>query len=88
MSIVSSTSPIRNGLDSLTITAQPAAFAELVSHEAMAYRAWNTPEGEFLARHLDRLAKSIRFVGASTPKEFDERIEVLEASRRQARRHD
>jgi hypothetical protein len=88
MSTISSTSPTRNGTGPLAITAQPAALAELVDREAMAYREQNTVEGEFLARHLDRLAQSIRFVGASTPKEFDERIEVLEAGRRQARRHD
>jgi hypothetical protein len=83
MSTLPSTSPICHGLGPLTITGEPAALAELVSHEAMAYRAWTLLRSNFLACQLDRLAQLIRFVGASTPNEFDERIEVLEADVRE-----
>jgi hypothetical protein len=83
MSTVSLTSPIRNGAGPLAISAEPASLAELVGREAMAYREHNTAEGNFLACQLDRLAQLIRFVGASTPNEFDERIEVLEADVRE-----
>jgi hypothetical protein len=55
---------------------QPMALAEVVDHEAMAYRAWGTPAGEFLARHMERLAQLIRWTGAATPEEHEARMEV------------
>src|SRR5262245_28806131 len=55
---------------------QPRTLAEVVDHEAMAYRAWGTPTGEFLARHMERLAQLIRWTGATTPEEHEARMEV------------
>ena len=55
---------------------QPLTLAEVVDHEAMAYRAWGTPAGEFLARHMERLAQLIRWTGATTPEEHEARMEV------------
>jgi hypothetical protein len=55
---------------------QPMTLAEVVDHEAMAYRAWGTPAGEFLARQMERLAQLIRWTGASTPEEHEARMEV------------
>ena len=55
---------------------QPMTLAEVVDHEAMAYRAWGTPAGEFLARQMERLAQLVRWTGASTPEEHEARMEV------------
>ena len=51
-------------------------LAEVVDHEAMAYRAWGTAAGEFLARQMERLAQLIRWTGAATPEEHEARMEV------------
>jgi hypothetical protein len=55
---------------------QPLTFAEVVDHEAMAYRAWGTPAGDFLARQMERLAQLVRWTGATTPEEHEGRMEV------------
>ena len=55
---------------------QPMTLAEVVDHEAMAYRAWGTPAGEFLARQMERLAQLVRWTGAGTPQEHEARMEV------------
>src|SRR5262249_24526330 len=55
---------------------QPLTLAEVVDHEAMAYRAWGTSAGEFLARQMERLAQLIHWTGASTPEEHEARMEV------------
>ena len=55
---------------------QPMTLAEVVDHEAMAYRAWGTPTGEFLARQMERLAQLVRWTGAGTPEEHEARMEV------------
>ena len=69
------------------VTAAPRTLAELVDHEALAYRAWGTPEGDFLARQMERLAQLIRFTQAETPQEFEDRLEVYEFDLR-AREYD
>jgi hypothetical protein len=58
---------------------QPLTLAETIEHESMAYRAWGTPIGDFLARSMERLAQLVRWTGASTPDEHDARIEVWDA---------
>jgi hypothetical protein len=55
---------------------QPMTLAEVVDHEAMGYRAWGNPAGDFLARQMERLAQLIRWTGAATPEEHEERMEV------------
>jgi hypothetical protein len=55
---------------------QPTTLAEVVEHEAMAYRAWGTPAGDFLARQMERLAQLVRWTGANTPEEHEARMEV------------
>jgi hypothetical protein len=62
---------------------QPTTLAELVDHEALAYRAWTTPEGDFLARQMERLAQLVRWSGARTPQEHEDRMEVWDADIRQ-----
>jgi hypothetical protein len=54
-------------------------LAEIVLDEARAFRARQTTEGRFLARQLERLAQLIRFSGAPTPREYEDRFEVFEA---------
>jgi hypothetical protein len=58
------------------VTAEPAALVEVVDHEALAYRTWKTPEGDFLAEQMERLAQLIRWTGATTPQEHTDRMEV------------
>jgi hypothetical protein len=58
------------------INGQPMTLAEVVEHEAMAYRAWGTPAGDFLGRQMERLAQLIRWTGAATPEEHEVRMEV------------
>ena len=55
---------------------QPMTLTEVVDHAAIAYRAWGTPAGEFLARQMERLAQLIRWTGATTPEEHETRMEV------------
>jgi hypothetical protein len=71
----------------IAVTAAPRTLAEVVDHEALAYRAWNTPEGDFLARQMERLAQLIRFTEAETPGEFEDRLEAYEFDLR-AREYD
>jgi hypothetical protein len=58
---------------------QPTSLVEIVEHEALGYRAWRTPEGDFLARQIERLAQLIRWTGASTPEEHEARLEIWDA---------
>ena len=46
------------------VDGRPTTLAELVDHEALAYRAWGTPEGDFLARQMERLSQLVRWTGA------------------------
>jgi hypothetical protein len=55
---------------------QPMTLAEVVDHEAMAYRAWGTPAGDFLGRQMERLAQLIRWTGAASPEEHEARMEL------------
>jgi hypothetical protein len=65
------------------INGQPVTLVELVDHEATSYRAWGTPEGDFLARQMERISQLIRFTGAATPEQYEDRIEVLETEARE-----
>jgi hypothetical protein len=58
------------------INGQPLTLAEVVDHEARAYRAWGTPAGDFLARQMERLAQLVRWTGANTPEEHEARMDV------------
>ena len=51
-------------------------LAEIVDREAIGYRARGTATGEFLARHLERLAQLIRWTDAATPEDHEARMEV------------
>ncbi|MDE2100044.1 MAG: hypothetical protein KGL39_22510 [Patescibacteria group bacterium] len=59
-----------------TENGQPRTLAEAVDHEALAYRAWNTPTGDFLAEAMERLAQLIRWTGATTPQEHQDRMGI------------
>jgi hypothetical protein len=55
---------------------QPTTLAQVVDDEARAYRAWRTPEGDFLAEQLERVVQLIAWTGATTPDEYRDRLEV------------
>ena len=63
-------------VETAPVNGQPTTLPEIVEHEALAYRAWQSPEGDFLAGQMDRLAQLIRLTGAATPREHLDRIEV------------
>jgi hypothetical protein len=71
----------------IAVTAAPRTLAETVDPEALAYRAWGTPEGDFLSRQMERLAQLIRLTEAETPGDFEDRLEVYECDLR-AREYD
>jgi hypothetical protein len=56
----------------------PMSLAEIVDHEALGYMAWGTPEGDFLARQMQRLGQLIRWTSASNPADFEDRLEVYD----------
>lgn len=62
--------------DAPSSNGEPTTLAEVVDHEARAYRAWGTPEGDFLARQMERLAQLVRWTGAKTPEEHEARMDV------------
>lgn len=62
---------------------QPRTFVEVIDHEALGYRAWGTPAGDFLAQQMERLAQLIRWTRATTPAEYTDRIDVAEAALRE-----
>ncbi len=74
-------------MSTAAIAAAPRTLAELVDHEALAYRGWGTTEGDFLARQMERLAQLIRLTEAETPGDFEDRLEVYECDLR-AREYD
>ena len=63
---------------SLPVNGQPRTLIEIVDHEALGYRAWSTPEGDFLARQMERLAQLIVWTSASNPVDFEDRMEVYD----------
>jgi hypothetical protein len=73
------TTRAQEAIESAPANGQPRTLVEIVDHEALGYRAWKTPEGDFLAAHLEHLAQLLRWTGASTPSEHFERLEVWEA---------
>jgi hypothetical protein len=80
LAIPSHSFPIDGGVprlpDSVPANGQPLRLAEIVDHEAMGYRAWGTPAGEFLARQMERLAQLIRWTDAATPEDHEARLEI------------
>jgi hypothetical protein len=60
----------------LPANGQPLTLAEQVDHEALAFRSRGDSIGQFIADHLDRLAQLIRWTGAQTPDQHEERMEV------------
>src|SRR5947209_1425875 len=53
--------------EAVSVNGQPLTLAEVVDHEAMGYRGWGTPTGDFLARQMERLAQLIRWTNAMRP---------------------
>jgi hypothetical protein len=61
---------------SVPANGQPTTLPEVVEHEARAYRAWRTPEGDFLAEQLERVAQLIAWTRAASPDEYRDRLEI------------
>jgi hypothetical protein len=59
-----------------TANGEPRTLAEVIDHEAIAYRGWGTPTGDFLARQMEQLAQLVRWTGATTPEDHEARMEV------------
>ena len=53
-------------------------LAELVDRQAAFYRGWNNAAGEMMARAMDELALKVRLTDATTPDEFEARVEILD----------
>ncbi len=66
-----------------TENGQTTSLAEVIDHEARSYRAWGTPAGDFLARQLERLGQLVRWTGATTPKEYEARMEFWDEELRE-----
>jgi hypothetical protein len=62
----------------LPANGQPLTLAEQIDHEALAFRARGDQIGRFLADQLDRLAQLVRWTEASTPEDYESRMEVYE----------
>ena len=69
------------------VTAAPRTLAELVDHEALAYRAWGTPEGDFLAPADGAAGAAHPLHAGRDAQEFEDRLEVYEFDLR-AREYD
>ena len=57
---------------------EPRSLAELIDDEARAYRDRGDSIGRFIADHLDRLAQLVRWTGATTPDQHEERMEIYD----------
>ena len=68
---------------SVPASGEPQTLLEVVEHEALGYRAWNTPIGDFLASQMERLAQLIRWTGATTPAEHEARMDVWDETLRE-----
>lgn len=60
------------------INGQPMTLVEIVEHESMGYKAWGVPAGKFLHDQLGRIAQLLRWTGARTPEEHEDRMEVYD----------
>jgi hypothetical protein len=68
---------------SLPANGQPMSLVEIVEHEALGYKAWRTPEGDFLAREMGRVAQLLRWTGARTPEDHEDRMETYDRELRE-----
>jgi hypothetical protein len=60
------------------LNGQPMTLLEIVEHEALGYKTWGSPAGKFLSDQLGRIAQLLRWTGARTPEEHEERMEVYD----------
>jgi hypothetical protein len=57
---------------------QPLSLLDIVEHEALGYQAWGTAAGNFLADQLRRVAQLLRWTGAKTPEDHEDRMETYD----------
>lgn len=62
----------------LSANGQPLILVEIVDHEALGYRAWGTPEGDFLAEQMERLSQLLTWTSATTPDDHEDRMEIYD----------
>ena len=60
---------------------KPESLLAYIESQASAYRAMDTPESAFLADQLDRIAQIAVWVKATTPLEYADRLDVMDARR-------
>ncbi len=70
-------------IPSVPVNGQPVTLAEIIDHEAASYRSQGTAIGDFLASQLERLAQLVRWTGATTPVEHEDRMQVWDDDIRQ-----
>lgn len=58
------------------------SFADWISVQASYYRSLGSDAADWLAREIEGMATTARFLGANNPNSFDDRLEVLEDMRR------
>ena len=73
---MTTTSATNGQTSTVPINGQPTTLLETVQHEARAYRAWETPIGDFLAEQLERVAQLIAWTRATSPDEYRDRLEI------------
>jgi hypothetical protein len=71
--------PPNGGIAIRPVNGLPPTLAESVEHEAMAFRSRGTALGDFLATHLERLGQLLRWSGATTPAEHEERMDIWDS---------
>jgi hypothetical protein len=67
-------------IDSTAEVRTNAGFVEQIRHQASICRLQETPVGDFLYRHLEELASLVRWTGAGTPDEYEDRLTAWHAS--------
>ena len=60
---------------------EPASFPEWIEEQAGAFKAQRTQAGQWMAETMLELAATARFLGASTPEQYETRKQTLERDR-------
>lgn len=59
------------------------SFEELIDQEALGFKAWGTPVGDFLSREMEKLAQMVRWTQSTTPADHEDRMAVWDDEIRQ-----
>jgi hypothetical protein len=58
-------------------------FSQLIDQEALGYRAWGPPVGDFLAREMEKLAQMVLWTQSDTPEQHEARMAIWDDEIRQ-----